>query len=193
MQAQMSGAIDITQNNFVTRYRNVSSIDTLGFNGGIEGGTSDGALRYALNVTGVHATLGDASDGITPLDTAPNIFGNARVSYDLPGLWPVVDLAGRFLATRPADQAFEANYVPIPYAPADVELGATVSGEVPKVPGLLYRANASRASSDVAPYVVGPSTLADPSCLGPACARRTGLLPVDTFRVMLGLQYDFAQ
>jgi outer membrane receptor for ferrienterochelin and colicins len=191
-QAIRDGQLPITDRNVATQYRNVSSIDALGFNAGLEGGNAGGSLRYALNVTGVRAV--DTSGSVTnPQPASPNIYGNARASYDIPGLWPTLALAARWLATRPADGAFANDYTPLPYAPAELDLRATVTGDVPLVRGLTYRMSADWGSSSVAPYVVGPPSKVNPSCQSLNCALNPELLPVDTFRAMLGLQYDFAQ
>ena len=65
--------------------------------------------------------------------------------------------------------------------PSQAELRATISGPVPKLEGLSYRVGANYAAARNAPYVAGPTRLA---------TGERELVPVDRFRVAVGLQYD---
>jgi hypothetical protein len=67
-----------------------------------------------------------------------------------------------------------------------------VSGDVPRVAGLSYRLSANYAFADRGAYVVGPVQEISYRAQG-APIPRAELVPVDTFRVAVGLQYDFAQ
>jgi hypothetical protein len=97
---------------------------------------------------------------------------------------PTVALATHFLGPRPADLS-NGQFSPDPFAPSQVELRLTLSGDVPFVKALSYRAIANYAVADRGAYVVGPVTRAIPSQTVPA------LNPVDRFRTTLGLQYAF--
>lgn len=187
--AQAAGLISLNNNNTVVQYRNVSTIQTYGFNAGFNGALNNDAVRYALNVTGTHARVADADAMQHGVAGAPILFSNARVSYDLPGQWPTLGVAGQVMARRPADRAFDGNWPVAPYAPTQLQLRGTVSGDVPHVTGLSYRASFDWVSTKVAPYVVGPYQAYDPRNLQPPYV----LAPVDTFRVTLGLQYSFGQ
>jgi outer membrane receptor for ferrienterochelin and colicins len=167
----------------VTQYQNVSSIDNYGYNLAFEGTSAGRALHYAANVTGAYARRNRPDGSTQPLTVAPQIFGNARISYDLPGELPVIGLAALVVGRRPADRALDGGFTPTPYAPMQVELRATLSGPVPGVSGLSYRAFADWASASTNPYVVGPVQSARP---GQPSAE---LVPVDPFRVTMGLQY----
>ena len=68
-----------------------------------------------------------------------------------------------------------------PTAPPVLELRATAVGAVPHVPGLSYRLSANYLTSNETPFTVGPS-LGMPS-----------REPIDTFRVTIGLTYEFAK
>ena len=65
------------------------------------------------------------------------------------------------------------------------ELRLTLSGIVPKVRGLSYRAMANYATASRGPYVAGPVTSALPTQSQPQ------LIPIDRFRGMVGVEYEF--
>ncbi|HEY3595381.1 MAG TPA: hypothetical protein VGL13_15950, partial [Polyangiaceae bacterium] len=141
-------------------------------------------LRYGLNVTGAYARRTNPDGTTQPLSVAPQIYGNAHVSYDLPGDWPVLGLAALYVGRRPADRAFDGGFTPTPYAPPQLELRATISGQIPGIAGLSYRVFADYAVADRNPYVVGPVQIATPA------QPSAQLSPVDQFRTTVGLQYD---
>lgn len=169
-----------------SQYRNVSSIENYGFNMGYDGSLAQGRLHYAVNVTSAIARRVESSGAETPLTVAPHVFGNARVSYDLPEDLPTLAIAAHYLARRPADRAFDSGWSPSPYAPAQLELRATVSGPVPVVNGLSYRASANYAFASVGAHAIGISQNASQGL-----TKAPELNPIDTFRVTVGLQYDF--
>ena len=187
-EAQIGAAVSKGQLDASTvsavQYANVSSIDDYGFNAGAEGAVLTQSLRYAVNVTGAIARRSLPDGSRVPLTVAPQVFGNARVSYDLPGDLPVLALAAQLAGRRPADRAFDGGFTPTPYAPTQLQLRATVSGAVPFVPGLSFRVSADVAAASRSPYVAGPIQAARPD------APSAELAPVDRFRTTLGLQYD---
>ncbi len=122
-----------------------------------------------------------------PLTVGPQVFGNARLSYDLPGDWPTLAVATHWMGKRYADRAWDGGWTTsqgLPVAPPQLELRAAINGPVPGIKGLSYRLSANWALTDKGPYVVGPaqdsSYLVSPQ-----------LVPVDPFRAVFGLQYDF--
>jgi outer membrane cobalamin receptor len=183
-----------------TQYQNVDSLSNWGFNARFEGSALNRDLRYALNVTGAWTQKDAHVDPLNPIDNtpaqlltvAPQVFGNARLSYDLPGDWPVLGVAASLIGKRPADKAFNTSsdgtttttWAPTPWAPAQLDFRFTISGPVPKLKGLSYRLIADYAVSSRGPYVVGPNTTPYP---GNNVAQ---LIPVDQFRATVGLQYD---
>lgn len=178
------GQIDALRGRVWRQYRNVDTIDSWGGELGLEGSFFRGALRYGLDATSAlaHREGSSASDAVT-LPVAPHLFGNARLSWAFGGDLPTVALAGRYLAARPADRAYDGGFAPMPMAPAFVELRLTVTGRIPWVPGLSYRVGAAWASADKGPYVVGPiQSVKD----GPT----PELVPMDRFRTFVGLRYD---
>jgi outer membrane cobalamin receptor len=169
---------------YAEQYRNVATVLTWGFDLGLEGVALSSRLRYGATFTGANARQNGTGEigADAPLSVAPNYSGNARVAYDLGGYLPTVALATHFIGRRAADTAYQGNgFVVEPFGPVWVELRATLSGAVPKVRGLSYRATANVVTTDAAPYVVGPSMLAN---------GRAQLMPVDRFRTGVGLSYD---
>jgi outer membrane receptor for ferrienterochelin and colicins len=171
----------------VSQYRNVATIENYGFNGTYEGTAAEGRLRYGANVTGAVARW--QSGGIDrQMPLVPRIFGNLRVSYDLQGNLPVFALATHFTGSRIADRAWDGGFMFFPVAPPQAELRGTISGPVPGLTGLSYRVLASYRFGSRGPYVVGFSQGGND--LGRDYPE---LVPVDTFRTTVGLQYDFLQ
>jgi outer membrane receptor for ferrienterochelin and colicins len=171
----------------VAQLRNVSSIENFGFNSALEGSFVTTRLRYGLNVTGAVARQQSEGDVKSPITVAPNVYGNARVSYDLSRGWPVIALAANAMSKRLADRALDGHFLPLPYAPLQLELRATVSGDVPGMKGLSYRASVDWALADRAPYVVGPNQSYPDYRMAPELA------PVDTLRATIGLTYRLGE
>ena len=165
------------------QYQNVARIDNYGYNARVDGAI--GNFHYGASITGAH-TRRSTPDGTQPLPVAPQIFGNARVSYELPGYWPTVALATNFVGPRPADRAFDGNFTPTPSAPASAEFRLTLSAPVPHVPGLSYRISGSFVTGTVAPYVAGPTQYVDAT--GPA--QPAELTPVVRVTGFASLKYD---
>jgi outer membrane receptor for ferrienterochelin and colicins len=167
----------------LTQYRNTSDVKNYGLNTGFEGSLHSGFFLYGFALTGAIADK-HTSDGTARLPVAPQIFGNARVALALGQDLPTIALATHFLGPRPADLS-NGQFRPNPFAHTQLELRLTLSGAVPLVKGLSYRAMANYAVADRGAYVVGPVTSAIPS------QTRPQLNPIDPFRTTLGLQYEF--
>lgn len=169
------------------QFQNVARIDNLGYNARVDG--TVGSLRYGLSATGAY-TRRTTPDGKTPLPVAPQLFGNARVAYELPGHLPTVSLATSLVGPRLADRALDGGFVPTPVAPALVRFHFTVSGAVPPIPGLTYRVGVDAATATRSPYVAGPIQHADPTDPTTSTAQ---LAPINRLTVFSGLQYDFGK
>jgi len=168
----------------LTQYQNAASIQNYGVNAGVEGALGLDRFQYGLTLTA--AVAEQVEGGVTQrLGVAPQLFGNGRLSYALGGKLPTVALAAQFMGRRAADHANDGGFVPTPYAPVQVQLRLCLSGVVPGLSGLTYRAIANYATADRGPYVVGPVTTALPT------QTSAQLNPVDQFRTTIGLQYDF--
>lgn len=168
----------------LSRYDNTATIDNYGFNTGVEG-AAFGAFRYGASLTGATSHR-HTPEGSQPLTVAPQVFGNARVSYDLPGDWPTLALASHVVGSRLADRALDGAFPVTPVAPPNLQTRFTVSGPVSFVPGLSYRAAFQYATASVAPYVAGPNQSA--SVTDPAPAELT---PINRMSVFATLHYDF--
>jgi outer membrane receptor protein involved in Fe transport len=169
----------------VVQYRNVASLSNYGYSGSWDGSLAGGRLGYGFSATAAYTRK--MADGLDrELPAAPQVFGNARISYGFGGYVPTPAIAVWYVGRRPADRAFDGVFSPIPYAPPMAEIRGTLSAPFPGVPGLSYRASAAVALGSSLAYAAGPgSTGAGISV--PAAA----LVPVDPFRVFVGLRYDF--
>jgi outer membrane receptor for ferrienterochelin and colicins len=170
------------------QYRNISSIDNFGVNARLEGSIGTSALRYGLNATAAFTSLEDSEFGARhPPSVTPQMFGNARLGYDFGERYPSIGLAAHFLGKRPAARAFEKYFPRPPYVDPQLEVRLTLSGPVPFLPGLSYRASLNYAFSDEAPYIVGRPV----DNRGGRTSPTAQFAPVDQFRGTVGLQYDF--
>jgi outer membrane receptor for ferrienterochelin and colicins len=167
----------------VSQYQNVSKIENYGYNARVEGAV--GSFRYGAAIVGAHTRREIPEEQLLPV--APQVFGNARIAYALPGSLPVVALASTFVGPRPADRLLDGNFSPSPRAPASVELRLTVSQTVKAIPGLSYRIATSYTTGNVVPYVAGPIQAYDPSAPGRGPAELTPVVKLVTFGT---LRYD---
>jgi hypothetical protein len=168
----------------------VATIENYGFTGTYEGAIAGNSLRYGLNLTGAIARREDRRGVARPVEVAPRFFGNARVLYDFPGDWPALGLAAQWKSSALTDRSLDAGWVPMPVAPGQLELRATVSGPLPGWKAMSYRVSADYAFVDRAPYVVGIHQVYYPNYRE---FDEWHLAPVDTFRVTGGLSFDFMQ
>lgn len=167
------------------RYENAASIESYGFNAAIEGSLVSQRFRYGLNLTESYSRRRDPGQGDQELPVAPQLFGNARVSYDLGGSFPTVALGSYVLSARPANVVHTPGFSPRPFAPVQVDLRATVTGPVPIVRGLSYRLSAAYLFGDRGPYALGRTLLPSPE------EPSAHLIPLQSFRVSIGLEYRF--
>lgn len=153
--AQAAGLLDPSISEAFV-YENIARIDNYGLNATVEGSFGQ-RLRYGLNLTEAF-TRQDPRDGSEPqqLTVGPSLFGNARVSYELPAPLPTLAAAARYQNRRLADRALDGGFASPPTAPPHFELKLAATGELAALPGLMYRAGATYAFSRVSPYVIGP-------------------------------------
>ncbi|MCA9627321.1 MAG: TonB-dependent receptor [Myxococcales bacterium] len=161
-------------------FRNLDGIDNYGVSLGYEGGLSMAGLSWGANLTSAIAE----PDSGEELPVAPHYFGNARVAYDLPKDLPTLTVAGFWASRRLADRGADQSWAERPYAPTQLELKATISGEVPPLRGLSYRVGADYSLADRVPFVIGPTQT-------PTADQPTpSLAPTDRFRAFVGLEYQ---
>jgi len=172
------------------QFRNLASIENYGVAAEYAGSAGERQqLRWGTTATAAVARSTDPTlpgSPSLPLTVTPQIYGNARFSYDLPGDWPVLAVAMHWMGKRYADRAWDGQWSPtyqVPVAPPQLELRGTIGGPVPGITGLTYRISANWALAGTSPYVVGPSQSV-------VYNNAPQLAPVDPFRVMAGLQYD---
>ncbi len=167
----------------LTQYRNTSDVTNYGVNTGFEGSLHSGFILYGFTLTGAIANK-RAGGTSSRLPVAPQIFGNARVAFVLGHDLPTLALASHFQGARPANLS-DGQFAQDPFAPSQVQLRLTLSGDAPFARALSYRAMVNYAVADRGAYVVGPVTRSIASQTTPQ------LNPVDRFRTTLGLQYAF--
>jgi outer membrane receptor protein involved in Fe transport len=190
-QAQIDAAIAAGKlapgTSSAVQYQNVSAINDLGLNASYDGSRLGGRVRFGANITIADAHRDGPDGNNADLTVTPKVFGNARVSYALPPGFPVIGLAALFFGERLADRANDGGFMPTPKAPPQVEARLTLSGDVPGVAGLSYRATVDAALASHNPYVAGPVQAATPD------QPSAQLSPVDRFRVGVGLWYRFGK
>jgi outer membrane receptor for ferrienterochelin and colicins len=170
----------------LSQYQNASDIENYGINASVRGALD--SFQYAASIVGAH-TRRLTSAGVQPLPASPQLFGNARVSYALPGALPTIAFATTFVGRRPADRFLDGNFVPAPYAPSSAQLRLTLSQQMPGVPGLSYRIGGSYTTGNVAPYVAGPIQSYDATATDRGPAELTPVVKLVGFAT---LRYDFS-
>ncbi len=160
---------------FAYQVKNVSRIESYGFDVGYQGSSLEGRLRYGVGLSEAFARREEPGAAKALLNVAPQTFGNARVSYDFSGSLPTLALAVRFVGERPADDYPDAGFVD-PF----VELRGTATGTTP-LPGLSYRVGVNYISAEHGSYVVLGGRL-------PNGERE--FVPNDQLRAFVGLSYD---
>jgi outer membrane receptor protein involved in Fe transport len=190
---QVAGQLPLLVGN-LTQYRNVASVDNYGCTGSLEGGFAGDTVTYGASVTGAFTRLNEGG-GSSTLAAAPQVFGNAHIAYKADGYWPSPSLAVSVLGPRQVDRT-SASGAALPAAPAVADLRATLTGAVPGLKGLSYRASADYVTADRSPYSAGPdlnyTTKLAGGALGSSSLPPPGFAPIDQFRVFFGLRYDFA-
>ncbi|HMJ13386.1 MAG TPA: TonB-dependent receptor, partial [Polyangiaceae bacterium] len=181
-ELQRQGRLPITAN-ALAKFGNEATITNYGWNGAWDGSLAQGKFSYGLNVTAAYTRHSEPDQSSGLLTVAPQFFGNARIAYSFGNYLPNPALAARYVSGRPAHQAFEDKFFPIPYGRSLAEFRFTLSGDVPALDGLGYRASAAYTTASENAYAVGPYAtyrLVD-----------AALAPIDQFRFFVGLRYDF--
>jgi outer membrane receptor for ferrienterochelin and colicins len=172
-------------------YNNVASVDNYGWNGGWEGSLADRRLRLGLSATGAFTRLNQGGQALYPA-IAPQIFGNAHVGYAFGPSLPTTTLAVYGLGPRAADRAAPRGGT-LPAAPALADLRLAVVGRVPSIHSVGYSVTADYVTASQGPYAAGPSLSSLQQVLAAAgnAFPNPGFAPIDQFRVMVGLRFDF--
>jgi outer membrane receptor for ferrienterochelin and colicins len=176
----------------LSQFSNVAGIDNYGWNGGWEGSLSERRVRYGLNATGAFTRLQQGGQSVYPL-VAPQVFGNAHVAYSFGEGGPTAALAVYGMGPRAADRSAPTGGT-LPAAPALADLRLAVTGRVPLLPhGFGYSVTADYTTADHGPYMAGPDfrTFASVLTADGATLPSPSYAPIDQFRVMFGLRFDF--
>jgi outer membrane receptor for ferrienterochelin and colicins len=174
----------------ILQYSNVATVDNYGLNATFEGALAGNAFRYGLNVTEAFARS-VVSGQSEPLAIAPQVFGNVHVAYALGGNLPTVAFAAYFMGPRPADRPLTLG-APIVDATALAQLRFTLTGKVPRVPGLSYRLSATVETASESAYTAGPNIAEANGGKSTFVTPPLGFAPTDPFSALIGLRYDFA-
>ena len=169
----------------VSQYQNVSEINNYGYNARLEGVV--GALRYGASIVGAY-TRREPDD--QPLPVAPQIFGNARLAYALPGSLPVVALATTSVGEPTPPTAFwtaTSRHRRTHLPSAEIRLTLSQPGSARCRASRTGVSGTSYTTGSVVPYVAGPIQAYDPAATarGPA-----ELTPVVKLLVFATLRYD---
>ena len=182
-RAIAEGHIPLTfdSNVSVSQYRNAGVAETRGFTAAFDSALLEGRLRLGASFTGTVARNRD----VERIPVAPQVFGNARASFNLGEALPTVALAASFAGNTVSDRSYEAGFRPVPIAPSALDVRLTLTGPVPLVRGLSYRVIVNHAAHDRLPYAVGPLLRPVAGVAPPELA------PTMRWNVLAGIQYDF--
>ncbi len=169
---------------YFDQFQNGERIDNLGGSASYRLTTAGRRLFFETNFTAARTRVDSADYGRRRPTVAPWWFGNARVSYDLPGTLPVLALASGLRGSRRADRYYDGEFVDPPVAPAALDLRGTVSGAVPALPALTYRVSVNYVTAGQAAYTVGAASYAVDESSVPQ------LQPINRLSGFVGLQYD---
>jgi outer membrane receptor protein involved in Fe transport len=172
------------------QFRNVATIDNFGWNGGWEGTLADRRLRYGLNATGAFTRLNQGGQAIYPI-AAPQVFGNAHVGYWFGRSLPAATLAVYGMGPRVADRLTTSG-TPFPAAPALADLRLAITGHIPSLHAIGYSVTGDYMTASTGPYIAGATFQEFSSTLAAGSVEPTLIpVPIDQFRVMVGLRFDF--
>jgi outer membrane receptor for ferrienterochelin and colicins len=163
----------------VSWYENQGSLLNVGGHALVEG--SFGKLSYAATFTGA------VNQSDQPLVASPGWFGNARVSWQgaLARLSLASTFSGERLISAAATTGLDADGNELSWDEArrsvgpQLELRATIDGNVPAVPNLWLRAVVGGSVTPFSAYVAGPQQAPSPGATTPA------LLPNSRLFVMV--------
>ncbi len=159
-------------------YKNTSRVDSYGLNADVEGTALGQRLRYGAGLTLAHSRRA-VDGGTAELAAAAQVFGNARVSWDLGGGLPCLALAARIAGPRPVSQT---DFDPAPEAKTQVDVRAALTGSLGG--GVSYQLAGTWSPNASTAYAVSP--LRAPEAGYDAQA----ILPRPSFLVMAGLRID---
>ena len=187
---QMTGQEPAVVGNLI-QYQNVAGIENFGYNGGWDGSLVEGRLRYGVNATGAFTRLQEGGQLLYPM-IAPQVFGNARIAFAPGGQLPTAMFAVYAMGPRAADRP-SATGGTLPAAPASAALRFALTGRFPRLRALGYSVTADYVTASAGPYAAGPSLSSFQKLLAADGQGfpNPSFAPIDQFRVMVGLRFDF--
>lgn len=174
----LGGAYDPTAP--LSQYTADADITSHGFDATFDGSFLHGRLHAATSLTGTVAR----ANGKDKVEVAPQIFGNARAAYDPGGALPTVALASTFAGRTTDDLSRDRVFARVATSAPQLELRMTLTGKVPGVRGLSYRAIGSHVFNRTVPFSVGPVIRETATITQPFLA------PTRQWNAVLGLSYD---
>lgn len=174
----------------ISQYRNVGTVENYGINTSFDGSLRGGRVRYGVTATEAY-TRQTIAGRTELLPIAPQFFGNARIAYAFGGAAPTVALSTSFLGRRPADRPLTPGAA-IPMVGGVAEIRLTLTGPVPFVRGLSYRASGAYATAGSSAYTAGPNLALTNNGAGATTPPPLGFAPLDQLSVFVGLKFDFA-
>jgi outer membrane receptor protein involved in Fe transport len=173
------------------QYENVANVDNFGWNGAWEGSLLDRRLQYGANATGAFTRLGQGGQSSLP-PVAPQVFGNLHIAYAFGAGLPTPALTVYGVGPRAADRAAPDGAM-LPAAPALADVRVAVTGRVPSARWLGYVVTADYTTASYGPYTSGPTFSSLQKTLLATATQfpPPGFAPIDQFRVMVGLRFDF--
>jgi hypothetical protein len=142
-------------------------------------------------MTGAYTRLNQGGQTVYP-QIAPQVFGNVHLGYWLGPSLPSVTLAAYGMGPRLADRTTPTGAT-LPEAPSLADLRLAIVGRFPLLRAIGYSLTGDYTTASMGPYTAGPSFQSFQSNLiqTGAMLPTAGFAPVDQFRVMLGLRFDF--
>ncbi|HVU01681.1 MAG TPA: TonB-dependent receptor [Polyangiaceae bacterium] len=189
IELQNEGKLPLFTPPGIAQFGNVGSIENYGIDASFEGSVAEGRVRYGVNATEAYTRRTTGADRM-PLPVAPELFGNARIAYAPGGVLPTLALAATYLGKRAADRPL-TPLAAVPVVGPLAEFRLTITGAVPHVPGVWYRASAALAAPATSAYTAGPNLALANGGASTNAPPPLGFAPVDRASAFVGLGWDF--
>jgi len=171
---------------FTTTYANTGEIQAYGGYASADLRDPGGLVRFGTNVSVAESQLESADLGSVEVARTPLVSANARIALTPKGYVPSFALAAFYLTPMDTPEGIAGSFTAPRQTDHHVQGRFTISGDVPKAPGLSYRVFADYTVNRTGPYVVGQLNYSEaPSTFGGE------LTPLDRMTVFFGLRYDF--
>jgi outer membrane receptor protein involved in Fe transport len=171
---------------FTTTYANTGEIQAYGGYASADLRDPGGLVRFGTNVSVAESQLESAELGSVEVARTPLVSANARIALTPKGYVPSFALAAFYLTPMDTPEGIAGSFTAPRQTGHHVQGRFTISGDVPKAPGLSYRVFADYTVNRTGPNVVGQLNYSEaPSTFGGE------LTPLARMTVFFGLRYDF--